>query len=163
MFKDVIDLSQKLIKIKTISRNYRNMQTCARFLERYAKSNKLYFEYHDNGNNPILLFSNGNNRKFDIMSLGHIDVVPGSDNVFIPRISGDRLTGRGSFDMKTGVAVSLELLKWVKDENKDISMGVVLTSDEEIQETHSMDYVQNLGVQANVIRYRCFIWHFNHC
>lgn len=151
MFNDVVDLSQKLIKIKTISRNYRNMQICARFLERYAKSNELYFEYHDNGNNPILLFSNGNNRKFDIMSLGHIDVVPGTDNVFIPKISGDRLTGRGSFDMKTGVAVSLELLKWVKDENKDISMGVVLTSDEEIQETHSMDYVQNLGVQANVI------------
>lgn len=59
------------------------------------------------------------------MSLGHIDVVPGPDEIFTPTITGERLKGRGSFDMKTGIAVSLALLSWVKKENKDVNMGVV--------------------------------------
>ncbi len=85
------------------------------------------------------------------MFLGHIDVVPGPDEIFTPTITGERLKGRGSFDMKTGIAVSLALLSWVKKENKDVNMGVVLTSDEEIQEAKSMYFVQNLCVEAKVI------------
>jgi len=151
MSNEVINLAEKLIKFKTISRHYQEIKECASFIERYAKDNRLYYEFHDNGNNPILILSNGEKRKFDIMSLGHLDVVPGSDAIFTPTIDNERLKGRGSFDMKTGVAVGLELLSWVKKENKNINMGVVLTSDEEVQEATSMDFVQDLGIQAKVI------------
>ncbi|MBP5399790.1 MAG: M20/M25/M40 family metallo-hydrolase [Alphaproteobacteria bacterium] len=151
MSKEVINLAEKLIKFKTISHHYKEIRACAAFIERYAKDNSLYYEFHDNGNNPVLILSNGEKRKFDIMSLGHIDVVPGSDSLFIPVIEDEKLKGRGSFDMKTGVAVSLELLNWVKKENKNLDMGVVLTSDEEVQEAKSMDFVQDLGVEAKVI------------
>ncbi len=151
MSKEVINLAEKLIKFKTISHHYKEIKECASFIERYAKANHLYYEFHDNGNNPVLILSNGEKRKFDIMSLGHIDVVPGSDKIFTPIIDNEYLKGRGSFDMKTGVAVGLELLSWVKKENKKLDMGVVLTSDEEIQEAVSMDFVQNLGVEAKII------------
>ncbi len=151
MSRDVINLAEKLIKFKTISHHYKEIKECAAFIERYAKDNHLYYEFHDNGNNPVLILSNGEKRNFDIMSLGHIDVVPGSDGIFTPTIDGERLKGRGSFDMKTGVAVGLELLSWVKKENKNIKMGVVLTSDEEIQEAKSMDFVQDLDIQSKII------------
>ncbi len=151
MNNEVINLAEKLIKFKTISHHYKEIKECAAFIERYAKANNLYYEFHDNKNNPILVLSNGEKRKFDIMSLGHIDVVPGSDKIFTPTIDGERLKGRGSFDMKTGVAIGLELLNWVKKENKHLDMGVVLTSDEEIQEATSMDFVQNLGIEAKII------------
>lgn len=151
MIKDVVSLAEKLIKLKTISRHYFEIKECARFLDSYAQRNNLYYEYHDNGNNPVLIFSNGETRNFDIMSLGHIDVVSGSDKIFTPTLTNEVLTGRGSFDMKTGVAVGLELLSWVKRENKNINMGVVLTSDEEIQEATSMDFVQDLGIKSDVI------------
>lgn len=151
MSSEVISLAEKLIKFKTISHHYKEIKECASFIERYAKDNNLYYEFHDNGNNPVLVLSNGKKRKFDIMSLGHIDVVPGSDKIFTPIIDDERLKGRGSFDMKTGVAIGLELLKWVKKENKNLDMGVVLTSDEEVQEATSMDFVQKLGVEAKVI------------
>lgn len=151
MVDDVIDLAQKLIKFKTISHHYKEIKQCAAFIEKYANVNKLHYEFHDNGNNPVLILTNGETRNFDIMSLGHIDVVPGSDEIFTPYIDGNILKGRGSFDMKTGVAVGLELLTWAKRENKNISMGVILTSDEEIHEARSMDYIQNIGVQSKVI------------
>lgn len=151
MSKEVVNLAEKLIRFKTISRHYKEIKECAAFIERYATANRLYYEFHDNGNNPVLLLSNGEKRNFDIMSLGHIDVVPCSEALFHPIVDGERLKGRGSFDMKSGVAVGLELLNWVKRENKNINMGVVLTSDEEIQEATSMDFVQDLGVKAKII------------
>ena len=121
MSSEVINLAEKLIKFKTISRHYKEIKECASFIERYAKDNNLYYEFHDNGNNPVLILSNGGKRKFDIMSLGHIDVVPGPDAIFMPTIDDERLKGRGAFDMKTGVAIGLELLRWVKIENKKFS------------------------------------------
>lgn len=36
MIDNVINLAEKLIKIKTISRNYRHMHDCAQFLNNYA-------------------------------------------------------------------------------------------------------------------------------
>ena len=71
MIKDVVTLADKLIRLKTISRHYREIKECARLLDTYAQRNNLYYEYHDNGNNPVLIFSNGEKRNFDIMSLGH--------------------------------------------------------------------------------------------
>ena len=34
---------------------------------------------------------------------GHLDVVPAFPGQFVPRIEGDRLIGRGAYDMKGGI------------------------------------------------------------
>ena len=38
---------------------------------------------------------------------GHLDVVPGFDEQFVPRVEGERLVGRGAFDMKGALAAML--------------------------------------------------------
>lgn len=38
---------------------------------------------------------------------GHLDVVPGHDDQFLPRIDGDRLIGRGAYDMKAALAAMM--------------------------------------------------------
>ncbi len=35
---------------------------------------------------------------------GHMDVVPGHEEQFEPRVDGERLYGRGAYDMKGGLA-----------------------------------------------------------
>src|SRR5436305_3742706 len=45
---------------------------------------------------------------------GHLDVVPGHVEQFEPRLEGDRLIGRGAYDMKGGLAAMMCALKDVE-------------------------------------------------
>src|ERR1700745_2759265 len=65
---------------------------------------------------------------------GHYDVVPAqSRDQFQPRIEGANLFGRGSSDMKSGVAAMMHAAAAVRDEGllKTGRIGIVLVPDEE--------------------------------
>lgn len=72
------------------------------------------------------------NRDFgnpDILLMGHIDVVAGKKSQFVPLIRGDRLSGRGAFDMKGPLAAMVVVLTQL-DTKKRVQL--LVTSDEEI-------------------------------
>ena len=48
---------------------------------------------------------------------GHIDVVPGRPEQFHPTLDGDRLIGRGSYDMKGAVAALLLAMADLRDQD----------------------------------------------
>src|SRR5882724_3803802 len=48
---------------------------------------------------------------------GHLDVVPGHAEQFAPREDGDRLFGRGAYDMKGALAVMLLLTHEMRDQD----------------------------------------------
>jgi succinyl-diaminopimelate desuccinylase len=64
---------------------------------------------------------------------GHLDVVPGHREQFEPWVEGDRLFGRGAYDMKGAIAVMLVLLHSLRDQDK-IRLRLGLVSDEESEE-----------------------------
>jgi succinyl-diaminopimelate desuccinylase len=47
---------------------------------------------------------------------GHLDVVPGHPEQFAPHVDGDRLIGRGAYDMKGGLAAMMCTLRDVADQ-----------------------------------------------
>jgi succinyl-diaminopimelate desuccinylase len=64
---------------------------------------------------------------------GHIDVVPGREEQFRPRVDGDRLYGRGAYDMKGAVACLLLALTDLRDRaSVRVRLGIV--PDEESEE-----------------------------
>ena len=64
---------------------------------------------------------------------GHIDVVPGRAEQFEPRLDGDRLIGRGAYDMKGALAAMLLALADLRESaGARIRLGVV--PDEESEE-----------------------------
>jgi len=64
---------------------------------------------------------------------GHLDVVPGRSAQFEPRVEGDRLIGRGAYDMKGGLAAMLCALRDVADQER-VRVRLVCVPDEESEE-----------------------------
>jgi succinyl-diaminopimelate desuccinylase len=64
---------------------------------------------------------------------GHLDVVPGRDGQFEPRTEGDRLYGRGAYDMKGALAAMLVVAAAMRDQDRvRVRLGIV--GDEESEE-----------------------------
>jgi succinyl-diaminopimelate desuccinylase len=76
---------------------------------------------------------------------GHLDVVPGGRDQFEPRIEGDRLIGRGAYDMKGALAVMLTVMHGLRDQD-GVRLRLGIVSDEESEEE------ENRGSDALVAR-----------
>jgi succinyl-diaminopimelate desuccinylase len=64
---------------------------------------------------------------------GHLDVVPGRAEQFTPRLEGDRLIGRGAYDMKGGLAAMMCAVKDV-ERQEGVRVRLVCVPDEESEE-----------------------------
>lgn len=71
------------------------------------------------------------NKKVDIILSAHIDVAPASKSLFNLRKKGDMLHGRGTFDMKGPLVSLVEALTLFYKLPQRISVGLLITSDEE--------------------------------
>src|SRR5205085_3811911 len=64
---------------------------------------------------------------------GHLDVVPGRPEQFQPRLEGDRLIGRGAYDMKGALAAMMCALKDVERQDR-VRVRLTCVPDEESEE-----------------------------
>ena len=126
LIKNIIEM----MKIKSISGNLTEISMMFDLIEKlYVKDGVVAHRYNFENASPVMLLSNCDDLNFDVITIGHIDVVPAKDNMFNPRIEDNKIYGRGSLDMKASVAVCLETLLYTL--GKNIKFGVLITSDEE--------------------------------
>jgi succinyl-diaminopimelate desuccinylase len=64
---------------------------------------------------------------------GHLDVVPGHPGQFEPVLDGDRLIGRGAYDMKGGLAAMMCALKDLEHQDQ-VRVRLICVPDEESEE-----------------------------
>lgn len=144
----VIDIAQNLMRFRTETGNIPEIEKC---LE-YAKSLFDGLEvkggiYHFDNASPVLFLSNVETDNYDVVCLGHLDVVPATDDMFSPYIKDGKLYGRGSLDMKSFTAVALNSLEHVVKNKLPLKFAVILSTDEEkgSKSTHAfMDAHPNL-------------------
>jgi succinyl-diaminopimelate desuccinylase len=81
---------------------------------------------------------------------GHLDVVPGRAEQFGPRLEGDRLFGRGAYDMKGGLAAMMCVLKDVERQDR-VAVRFMCVPDEESEELErrSTDALVSEGCEAD--------------
>jgi succinyl-diaminopimelate desuccinylase len=77
---------------------------------------------------------------------GHLDVVPGRPEQFAPRVDGDRLFGRGAYDMKGGLASMMVATRDLVNQHA-VRVHFVCVSDEESEEAtqRGSDYLVEQG------------------
>jgi len=142
---EIIDLTQALIRFKSMHSNPEEIVRCADFIETYLKDCEAEYRRLDHQGTPSLrvLPKAG---FCPVLFMSHIDVVEGSDDLFVPRIEDGRLYGRGSLDDKYAVALSLILLKDSLEKlrasgggQEDLPFGILITGDEEVGGYHGAE------------------------
>ena len=62
---------------------------------------------------------------------GHLDVVPGHPEQFVPRVEGGRLIGRGAYDMKSALAAMMLAVADLAGDGHGVQVELVVVPDEE--------------------------------
>ena len=135
---EIIDLTKDLVQFKTMHSRSNEIHRCAAFVEQYLATWGVTYRPLDYHNSPAILVLPQDGIA-PILLMSHIDVVDAPDRLFRPVIKDGILYGRGCFDDKYAVALSLVLLKNNLQQlrkqgrgQKELPFGILITSDEEI-------------------------------
>ena len=147
MSSDVIDLARQLISIDSVNPSLvpggAGEGEIARFVATWAERNSLTVETiaSAGGRPSVVVRSRRVGDGPTLMLCGHFDTVGlgAMDRPLEPRIDGDRLVGRGAYDMKGGLAAALVACR---DASRTSARGQVIVA-AVADEEHA-----SLGVQA---------------
>jgi len=135
---EIIDLTRELVQFKTMHSRPGEIRRCAAYIERYLKGLGVSCNRFEHGNSPAVLALPQSN-KTPVLLMSHMDVVDAPDRLFTPVIQDGKLYGRGCFDDKYAVALSLILFKNHLQRlrrqgrgQQDLPFGILITGDEEI-------------------------------
>jgi succinyl-diaminopimelate desuccinylase len=98
-------LAERLIAYDT-SRPDR-LQAAAEFVKGWLEARDVAVRGIDHEGLPVIVADAGGTSGPLVVLHGHLDVVPAFEEQFTPRIEGDRLIGRGAYDMKGALAAMM--------------------------------------------------------
>jgi succinyl-diaminopimelate desuccinylase len=157
-------LTERLVTYDTSSVD--GLRSAAGFVKGWLDARDIAVADHAFGELYVLTAEVGPAAAPTLLFHGHLDVVPGRPEQFAPRVEGDRLYGRGAYDMKGGLAammlamhdlatqdeVRVQLLCVPDEESEDIERR---TSDEMVRRGLTGDFAitgeptnLRVGVQA---------------
>jgi succinyl-diaminopimelate desuccinylase len=110
------------------------IRSCAGFIKGWLEARDIEVEDAIFNGRPVLAATVGSDAGPTLVFHGHLDVVPAHDEQFEPRVEGDRLIGRGAYDMKGGLA-SMMVATAELAARRDLKVHFVCVSDEESDET----------------------------
>lgn len=124
-------LTADLIKFKTVAGNNSAFESCIEYIKKYFQDTGLIMrEIESNGNRNLVVLTKETNKP-QVFLAGHVDVVGGDDSQFNPAVRDGRLYGRGACDMKSGVAVLMQLMRHFAQCDDKPDIGLMITTDEE--------------------------------
>ncbi len=133
---DELTLAERLISYDTSKPE--EIVAAAGFVKGWLESRDIEVRHHDHNGLPVLVAEVGPpaDEAEDhpcVVFHGHLDVVPAQPDQFSPRVEGDRLIGRGSYDMKGGLAAMMCALKDVERQTA-VRVRLICVPDEESEE-----------------------------
>jgi len=118
----------------------------AGFIEGWLDSRGIQVESDEVRGRPVLKAEVGPGDAPTVVLHGHIDVVPAQDGQFEPRVEGDRLYGRGAYDMKGGLAAMLLTTAAMRDQDKvRVRLGIVGDEESEEEVERGSDHLVDSG------------------
>jgi succinyl-diaminopimelate desuccinylase len=137
-------LTERLITYDTST--LEGMQSAAGFVKGWLEARDVEVTGTAHNGRPVLAATVGPSTGPTIVLHGHLDVVPGRPEQFTPRVEGDKLYGRGAYDMKGGLAAMMCALRDLAAQDR-ARVHFVCVSDEESEEIdqRGSDYLVEQG------------------
>jgi succinyl-diaminopimelate desuccinylase len=130
-------LAERLITYDTSTLD--GLRAAAGFVKGWLESRELEVRSLDHDGLPVVLVDVGPPAVQDpptVILHGHLDVVPAYASQFEPRIEGDRLIGRGAYDMKGALAAMMCTVRDVAEQDK-VRVRFICVPDEESEDVSS--------------------------
>ena len=126
-------MAERLIRYDTSRPD--ELVAAAGFVKGWLESRDIEVRDHDHNRLPVLVAEAGARHPSApcVVFHGHLDVVPGQPEQFEPRIEGDRLIGRGAYDMKGGLAAMMCALKDAGSQDQ-VGVRLICVPDEESED-----------------------------
>lgn len=128
---DLIATIEDLIKFRTETGNDAEIKKAAEYIKQKFSGTSAKAEIFQTTASPVIFIRNTESLDFDAVVLGHIDVVPAADEMFVPKTENGKMFGRGTLDMKSFAAVAINSMLYVVEHKLPIKFGVILSTDEE--------------------------------
>ncbi|MDP9227712.1 MAG: M20/M25/M40 family metallo-hydrolase [Actinomycetota bacterium] len=128
---DEVTLTERLIAFDTSSQQ--GLRRAAEFVGGWLESRDIAARQIEARGLPVTMAEVGPADAPTLVMHGHLDVVPGGSGQFVPHTQGDRLYGRGAYDMKGALAVMMLVLHNAREQDQ-VRLRLGIVSDEESEE-----------------------------
>lgn len=136
----------KLVSMPTISDDALANDMALDYIEQYFAKRGMVTrrDQFDKGYGTLLASTRADNLLTPAVLLsGHTDVVAADEAMFTMRSEGDKLIGRGTFDMKFAIAGYMQLVDELKDRLADYDFGIAIVTDEETVDRGTVRLLEN--------------------
>jgi len=143
-------LTAELIAIPSVTHDHEQCKAILEHVESYLKDlPDVSVRHYESGGHRSMVAVYKADKEPDILLSAHLDVVDAPQELFTPHVSDGCLYGRGAYDMKGGAAVLICTFMHHAQSDSPVSVGLMLTTDEEIGGRNGVGYLlQQVG-------YRC--------
>jgi succinyl-diaminopimelate desuccinylase len=144
MSGELVALAQRLISYETCEPEA--VSEAAGFVKGWLEARGIEAERDEVRGLPVIRAEVGPDAAPTVVLHGHLDVVPGLAGQFEPRIEGDRLYGRGAYDMKGALAAMLVTTAAMRDrDGVRVRLGIVGDEESEEEAERGSDHLVDSG------------------
>lgn len=122
---------KELVKIQSITGDFNENKKILDILEQQLKSFGMHTYRTSHNGVEAFVATSQPTKTPKVVLAGHVDVVPAAKHAFDMQVSGDKIIGRGVWDMKSAVVGYVLAAKQLKDSLQDYDFGIMLSTDEE--------------------------------
>lgn len=148
------DFLAKLVAMPTISDDTVANELALDYIEQFLNDRGLHTKrFVFDGHGALVATIRPGVKKTRVMLYAHVDVIPGTEQVFTLRKEDDKLFGRGVLDMKFAIAGYMQFVDSHKDQLQNYDFTILITTDEEYghrDNINSIPHLIKLGYTADV-------------
>lgn len=143
------EITRELVKIQSTQHQPDQLEETVEYAKNFFQSEEYILQEFEKEGKESLLITFKETLQPEVLLHGHLDVVTAEEEKFKPYKEEGKLYGRGTADMKSGVACCIKVMQQMKKEKPDI--GLLLTTDEEIGGFNGTGHLIDEGLEPGFV------------